>query len=200
MADGDALPDNETWLRVLTNRSFVTDDGLLLEGALKQRNPKQRGPIAPPRTPRPWQHELSGRRYSLCANTFAADAQKFVDDLRAAYSAKTGHPPPSALMFSGIVHAPGSVLRGIVARKITADVIHTPIPSGDAAHADFVTYNSVDEDLDEVRTYLQERLKVSLPGALGDVGKAAQPVVGQLHSSAGQSDYPADHVPSKDTQ
>jgi hypothetical protein len=173
LADGDPLPDNETWLRVITDRNFVGDDGVIHDNAFG------RGAIAAPPGVRAWSHEVSGRRRSLCQNV-AAEAQAFVDRRRQNFTQKTRNPPPSAWVLRAVVHSTASHLRStITPGRITSDVIHTPIdpPNAhpDPAHSDFVAYGSTNDDLDEIRTWLQTRLKVCWPADLPQLGAVSQP-------------------------
>jgi hypothetical protein len=55
-------------------------------------------------------------------------------------------------------------LRGAITDAVSGDVIHTPIIGVDDAHTDFITHNSNKGDLDEIITWLQDRLTVSPPG------------------------------------
>jgi hypothetical protein len=160
LAEGDAVPGDENWFRVLVFETFINSDRVA-EGALKKgaiRDSQNRG----------WQHELSGRRSSLAggANEIDGDAVGYIAIARQQKEREGTRPSPE-FGYRGIAYATAGELRGDITADIQADVIHTPIenpdPFQDEAHADFVTFNSTDDHFDEIITWLQTKLKISRP-------------------------------------
>lgn len=158
MAEGDRLPDDETWYRILKREEFIADGTRISEGALKQ------GAISANTKPhRGWQHELSGRRSSLCGDV-DAHATAYIEALQQS-RADRGKARDPNVRYSGIAYATARVLRDQITDVVRSDVVHTPIEGTDDAHTDFVTFGSTDDDKDEIRTWLQDRLAISRPGA-----------------------------------
>ena len=161
MAEGDPVPDGEFWYRVLVRLEFLGDGGRISEGALKDNAIRTNRSAA-----RDWRHEVSGRRSSLAGDARDVDAhavafvEKRQDDRKA-----RRQPRDDLLCYSGIASANARDLRGDVTPAIRAEVIHTPIDGTDEAHSDFVTFDSTKPDKDEIITWLQDRLKISLPGS-----------------------------------
>jgi hypothetical protein len=140
----------------VTDTRRITDDGILSEQALKGKQ------LSRPSRSRPWSHELSGRLNSLTSDV-AADRRAFVAEIRLLL--RDPNKPPKTLQFAGVAfNSPRNLRNFIGEKRIATDVFHTPINPPEKfaspAHADFVTIESSDDDLDEIRTWLQENLKV----------------------------------------
>ncbi|MES2751860.1 MAG: hypothetical protein V4661_10865 [Pseudomonadota bacterium] len=137
---------------------------------------------------------MSGRSLSL-TNDVAADGSAFVEVIRQLL--KDPSKPSKTFGFVGVAYSSPTDLRAEIGpRKIKSDVIHTPIaapdPFASPAHADFVTFGSTDADLDEIRTWLQERLKVLRAASLGQIARlcgstqdAIQIIPGAVTASSG---------------
>jgi hypothetical protein len=171
VADGDSAQDNDCWFRAIIDSRWINHDGTLAEQALKALNA-----IAPPTIPRGWQHELSGRLLSL-ANDVAQEGIAFVEKIRSAQIANSGK-PRKTLASAGIAYSAPSNLRPQILAHIQSDVVHTPInppdPYEDSAHSDFVTYQSTDDDLDAIRTELQDRLRTLRPNGIANLTTLCQ--------------------------
>ncbi|MBP1297568.1 hypothetical protein ACVL91_009666 [Bradyrhizobium elkanii] len=153
MADGDHAAHGDCWFRFIIDSRWITEDEILSEQALK------RGSIGEANG-RPWNHEVSGRLNSMTADV-QADGEAFV----AAIVSGLQNPQkrPKHLCFAGVAfNSPKNLATQI--GNIRTGVFHTPIDLPDRfaspAHADFVTFGSSDHDLDAIRTWLQENLKV----------------------------------------
>jgi hypothetical protein len=150
LSDGEPAEPADIWLRVITNERYIRADGRLNNQAFK-------GAIAPPDIRRTWSHELSGRLKSLI-NDIAAESLQFCG---------VRQKP-----FVGVMHAVVSALRTQIDNRITTDACYTPKPD-DGAHADFVTFDSVDDDLPRIRDWLQEIVKVARANAVSAIGAEA---------------------------
>jgi hypothetical protein len=150
LSDGDPAADEDCWFRFVTDARWITADNIISEQALKCYTPD---------VPRPWAHEWSGRLNSLTTDV-GADGNAYVEAIRSRQAK-----PNKNLQFVGTAFNSPRNLRGTIGQKhIRTGIFHTPIDPPDRfaspAHADFVTVDSHDDDLDEIRTWLQERLKV----------------------------------------
>ena len=79
--------------------------------------------------------------------------------------------PAKTLAFAGVACALPKHLRGAPSPGLRVDVIHSPIEPpdrwADPAHSNVIIFGSTtDDDLDAVRTYLQERLRVVREAAI----------------------------------
>lgn len=151
------VPDGDCWFRVLTNKDHATSDGTVHYQALK-------GGVFRASVGRAWTHELSGRIASEAgAHDDVADAAEAqVGAVRQKYLNR-GEPVPSKIMFRGIAVATTQELRNA---QLATDVMYTP-RTEDAAHTDFVTYNTVtNEDIDPSREFLRKTLRVISPSEL----------------------------------
>ena len=90
MADGDRASDDDCWFRVITDTRWINSDGSLAEQALKGNK------LGPPKTLRPWSHELSGRLLSLVSDV-AGDSIRFVEKVRSGLNG-----PAKTVAFSGV--------------------------------------------------------------------------------------------------
>ena len=110
---------------------------------------------------KPWAHELSGRLTSLVGD-IVGEAEAQVTKIREAFT-RRNKPVPSKIQFAGVACATASELRATTMPVITTDVVYSPLHA-DAAHANFVTYQTIlNEDLDPVRDWLKETLRVVEP-------------------------------------
>ena len=139
---------------MLTNSSHVTRDGTVHYQALK-------GGVFEAPDQKPWAHELSGRITSLVVD-IVGEAEARVGEIRATYIQKKKS-VPRKIRFAGVACATASELRAPTMPTITTDVVYSPLPE-DAAHANFVTYQTIsNEDLNPVRNWLKETLRVIKP-------------------------------------
>jgi hypothetical protein len=150
LSDGDPAADDDCWFRFISDTRWITDEDIVSEQALKHCIPD---------VPRPWAHEWSGRLSSL-TNDIVADGNAHVDAICSRLNK-----PGKNRQFAGVAFNSPLNLRATIGPKpIMTGVFHTPIDPPDifasAAHADFVTIGSADDDLDAVRTWLQDQLKV----------------------------------------
>lgn len=163
MSDGDLAEDHDCWFRVIIDARWVNADGTISEQALKNR-----AIAAPTDANRPWSHELSGRLLSLTSN-ISVEGDAFVAKIRAKQKKPSKH-----LIFSGVVYGRPHNLRDQLGTQMRSDVVHTPISPpdewADPAHADFVIFGaSTEDDLDVIRTFIQDRTKVATPAGLGEI-------------------------------
>lgn len=151
----DSVPAHECWYRVLTNSSHITRDGTVHYQALKRQA------FRPPKDQKPWAHELSGRLVSL-VDDIVGEAEAQIVKIHENFTRKNKH-VPSKIRFVGIACATAAEVRAVVLPAITIDVVYSPL-SKDTAHANIVTYQTAsDEDLDPVRDWLRETLRVIEP-------------------------------------
>jgi hypothetical protein len=183
VAYGERVPDQEIWLRVLTNDDYVATDGSLHENALKGDKIFQKRPR------HTWDHELSGRRQSVCKD-IEAEGADFVQKIRAAFAHRNKRPPPSKMTYKGHAFAPAGALRQNFGAALHTDVIHTPVtapdPLEDMAHADFAIFGSTDTDLKKIRTFLQSVLKIAPPGTAHQLIAAPAPTAATVVPSTSQ--------------
>jgi hypothetical protein len=149
-----AVPDQECWYRVLTNEDYITRHGTVHYQASKKGAFRRS-------TQKPWAHELSGRLSSLVTDILG-EAEAAVTIARSGFT-RRGQPIPRKICFVGVACATASKLRAGNEIAITTDVVYTPLDT-DNAHSDFVTYGTMaDEELDPVRDWLREGLRVIRP-------------------------------------
>jgi hypothetical protein len=150
------LPDAEVWLRELINRTHAPRGAIHFQ-ALKGRA------IGPPAAPRPWSNELSGRARSL-AGDIQEHAEAALQKAKDRSLEQLGA-IPSYHQFMGVAFAKVGDLRAAPGRPAGLDAIFTP--NDDPAHADVVVYGELsDEELQEVRDWLQEQLRFAAQGQL----------------------------------
>lgn len=158
MADGESLPDGEFWYRIVTRADFVVpgraklSEGALKDGALSRNENSSRA----------WAHHMSGRRSSECGDV-DEHAQAYIEAVQQRRVDRGKERNPQ-FQFSGVAYQLAGPLRANIKERIRSDVVHTPT-SADERHTSFVTFESTEDDLDEVRTWLQTLLIVSPPGA-----------------------------------
>ena len=149
------LHDDACWFRTLTNEDHLTRDGTLHYQALKGT---QFGPADPGL---PWDHELSGRALCLAGDLseIEADGEARIEAIKSKYAA-SGKRLPSKIKFVAVASATAIEVRhdfGVV----KSDTAYTPNGSDDA-HSDLVTFGtSSDADVDEVRFWLQTKLRIT---------------------------------------
>ncbi|MFZ5693534.1 MAG: hypothetical protein ACOY5F_20050 [Pseudomonadota bacterium] len=143
LSEGDAADADDVWYRIITDKKYLRADGRLRSSAFTGKA------IAPPRGKRDWNHELSGRLLSL-AGDVSSHAKAFC--------------VANSKLFVGVMHSQVDKLRFEIG-AVTSDVRYTPRPD-DEAHADFVTYNSTEDDLPDIRDRLQEIVRVLNPTEL----------------------------------
>lgn len=152
----EPLPDAEVWLRELVNKTHAPQGAVHFQ-ALKGRA------IRPPAEPRPWSNELSGRARSLAGDVreHAEAALQKAKDKSLQQLGKI----PTYHQFMGVAFAKVGDLRAAPGRPAGLDAIFTP--NDDPAHADIVVYGDLsDEELQEVRDWLQEQLRFAANGQL----------------------------------
>ena len=145
---GMPLPDGEVWLRELTNRDYLKRDGTVHRQALKS-------PAISAADEKSWSHELSGRALSQ-AGDVASHGQASAQRARDKFASK-GLAVPSKIDFIGVAFSRSEELRS--EHPLHTDTVFTP--NDDPAHADFVVYNSNDEDIDAIIGFLQSKLKTA---------------------------------------
>lgn len=149
------LHDDACWFRTITNEDHVTKAGTLHYQALKGA---QFGP-ADPRMP--WDHELSGRTLCLAGDVaqIDADAASRIQTIKNNYAAK-GLTAPSKIKFVGVASASAIEIRNSFG-TVKSDTAYTPNVA-DIAHSDLVTFGTTsDSDVDQVRSWLQTKLRVT---------------------------------------
>lgn len=162
MAEGDILPPEESWYRILTRDEYVASGAHISEAALKAGAISVNSNGA-----RAWSHEVSGRRSSMCGRAKDIDDHgiKFVADINQRRIDR-GQKYNPLIKYAGIAYATAGDLQGsTLVVGVTTNVVHTPIALQDDAHTDFVVFGANDTHMDELRTFLQDRLIVSKPGA-----------------------------------
>jgi hypothetical protein len=81
------------------------------------------------------------------------------------------------MRFAGVACALARELRTVIADSIPTDIVYSPLPT-DAAHSNFVTYHTTaDEDLDPVRYWLMETVRVIKP----QISRRGSPLAGKPH-------------------
>jgi hypothetical protein len=108
-----------------------------------------------------WDHELSGRALCLAgdASQIEADGEARIQAIKAKYSAN-GKTAPSKIKFVGVASATAIEVR-INFGVVRSDTAFTP-NGNDNAHSDLITFGTTsDADVDEVRSWLQTKLRIT---------------------------------------
>lgn len=153
LVDGDKAHDSDVWLRVITNNEYIKADGQLHNKAFTGK-----AFSAPSDTEkkRSWKWELSGRLLSK-----TVDLQKESLD----FCKKINK------VFEGLMFQKNEHLRNTKS-EFSKDIFYTPIEDADykdTAHSDFVVFDDFEAIPQEVRSWLQDLLKVAKPTDLDSV-------------------------------
>ncbi|WP_456629282.1 hypothetical protein [Bradyrhizobium sp. URHC0002] len=155
MQENQPLHDDACWFRTITNEDHLTRTGTLHYQALKgaQFSPADPGMA--------WDHELSGRAICLAgtAAQIEADGRSRIETIKNNYAAK-GKVAPSKIKFVGVASATALEIRSDFG-TVKSDTAYTP-NQADVAHSDLVTFGTAsDSDVDQVRHWLQNRLRIT---------------------------------------
>ena len=147
---GQPANANDVWFRVLTDPKYWKRDGKLHNSAFGGKA------ISPPKQPKGYTLELSGRLLSLTIDV-EAEAKEYCTAPRE---------------YSGIMYQTVQKLRtnGTDSDPIPGcptDVIYTP--NADTAHADLVAYGPTFENRYLIRDWLQEFIQCARPGHCGTI-------------------------------
>jgi hypothetical protein len=146
LADGNPAETWDTWTRVITSEAYWKKDGTLHNKAFSGKA------FAVPEANRPWSHELSGRLLSLIAN-LPQESGEFCARI--------------SKQFSGIMFQKVEKLRSI-GSGFQTDVVYTPYLE-DTAHGDFASFGTKDEDLPELRDWLQDVIQCVRPDLISAI-------------------------------
>jgi hypothetical protein len=155
LVENQSVPDSECWSRVLTNIDHVTRNGTVHLSALRGQ-----GVFCDTTIPG-FTKELTGRLVSLLQTVpddVIAEATARLDRVRQNFN-KNGKTVPSKLTFVGVACATAAELRVPVNTPVT-DVVYTPMPGVDTAHADVVANVANEGELDNIRAWLTRQLRV----------------------------------------
>jgi hypothetical protein len=159
LREGDRLPDEECWIRVLTNTDHRTKDGTVHQQAFKGKT------AILACVGKAYSHEVSGRAASEAVD-IGAEAEAVIQRIRDKF-ADAGMALPSKIQFAGVACARAASLRR-ASSEFQSDTVFTPKPD-DPAHSDFVTIGTTDGDIDRIRACLIQRLKVVPAADLGSL-------------------------------
>jgi hypothetical protein len=140
IVDGEPADDRDVWFRILT------DEGYIKKGKIHPSAFKGKNVIAPPKKPRAWDREMSGRLRSLTRD-LTAEAEAYCKEI----SRQTGQTKTfSGVMFCHVREAWANF------EAVQTGIHYTPKQT-DNAHADltFVGLSNAPEDkMDRLRLWL----------------------------------------------
>jgi hypothetical protein len=158
LAPGDSADASDVWHRVLTADYWRKRDGRLHNSAFTGKA------LAPPKQPRGYTLEFSGRLLSLTQNV-EQEARAFCNPARRYHG----------VIFQTVenLRSDGNGFHASTACR--TDVIYTP--NADIAHADIAFYGPTTENRYLIREWLQDFIQYAAPGNCGIIEVLRPPLV-----------------------